>query len=309
MDAEIAGEEGNGGSHVITLSQHIVDYNLYTVSKDLTITQLAGATGVSSATLRAWEERHDFPRPRRLDGGHRRYDPADVDAIRAVVAERASGATLRGAIERVQARPSLLGDSMYAGLRRDGRLVVQEVSKPSMVAISHALEDELSLRAEPGVLVGAFQQRRFFAQAEPRWRTLARGARLTVAFADFARPGGDGSDRPARVPIAVGAPLEREWAVVYLAARTSAVLVGRQLPHVNGRVAPRFEVVWSLDPRAAYGVVAHAVRLAQPAAPGIAARLLAALDEAPAGSVDASFATALAGRALAHLDRRITACA
>ena len=83
------------------------------MSNDLTITQLAGATGVSSATLRAWEERHDFPRPRRLDGGHRRYDPADVDAIRAVVAERASGATLRGAIDRVQARPSLLGDSVY----------------------------------------------------------------------------------------------------------------------------------------------------------------------------------------------------
>jgi DNA-binding transcriptional MerR regulator len=279
------------------------------MSNGLTITQLAGATGVSSATLRAWEERHDFPRPRRLDGGHRRYDPADVDAIRAVVAERASGATLRGAIDRVQARPSLLGDSVFAALRRDGGLVVQEVSKPSMVAVSHALEDELSLRAEPGVLVGAFQERRFFAQAEPRWRTLARGARLTIAFADFARAQGDGSKRPARVPIAVGAPLEREWAVVHFAARTSAVLVGRQLPHADRWDAPRFEVAWSLDPRVAHGVVAHAVRLAQPAAPGVAARLRAALYEAPAGSVDASFATALTGRALAHLDRRITACA
>ena len=178
-----------------------------------------------------------------------------------------------------------------------------------MVALSHALEDELSLRAEPGVLVGAFQERRFFAQAEPRWRTLARGARLTVAFADFARPQGDGSERPARVPIAVGAPLEREWAVVHLAARTSAVLVGRQLPQANRPGAPRFEAVWSLDPRVAHGVVAHAARLAQPAAPEVAVALLAALDEAPAGSVDASFATALTGRALAHLDRRITACA
>jgi DNA-binding transcriptional MerR regulator len=279
------------------------------MSTSLTITQVAGATGVNSATLRAWEERHGFPRPRRLDGGHRRYDPADVDAIRAVVAERADGATLRGAIERVRARPSLLGDSVFAALRRDGRLVAQEVSKPSMVALSHAFEDELSLRAEPGVLVGAFQERRFFAEAEPRWRTLARGARLTVAFADFARPLGNGSERPAQVPIAVGAPLEREWAVVHLAARTSVVLVGRQLPHADRWDAPRYEVVWSLDPRVAHGVVAHAARLAQPAAPGVAATLLSALDEAPAPSVDASFATALTGRALAHLDRRITACA
>ena len=278
------------------------------MSNDLTITQLAGATGVSSATLRAWEERHDFPRPRRLDGGHRRYEPADVDAIRAVVAERASGATLRGAIDRVRGRPSRLGDSVFAALRRDGGLVVQEVSKPSLVALSHALEDELSLCAEPGVLVGAFQEQRFFAQAEPRWRTLARGARLTVAFADFGRPQGDGSTRPARVPIAVGAPLEREWAVVHLASRTSAVLVGRQLPHAGGG-APRFQVVWSLDPRVAHGVVAHAVRLAEPAAPGVAARLVAALDEAPAGTIDPSFATALSCRALARLDRRLTACA
>ena len=156
---------------------------------------------------------------------------------------------------------------------------------------------------------GAFQERRFFAQAEPRWRILARGARLTVAFADFARPQGDGSERPARVPIALGAPLEREWAVVHLAARTSAVLVGRQLPDADGQGATRFEVVWSVDPRVAHGVVAHAARLAQPAAPGVAARLLTALDEAPAGSFDASFATALTGRALAHLDRGITACA
>ena len=118
-----------------------------------------------------------------------------------------------------------------------------------MVALSHALEDELSLRAEPGVLVGAFQERRFFAEAEPRWRALARGARLTVVFADFARPQGDGSERPARVPIAVGASLEREWVVVHVAARTSAVLVGRQLPHGERRSAPRFEV--GLEPRPA----------------------------------------------------------
>jgi DICT domain-containing protein len=274
----------------------------------LTISQLGEATGVRSATLRAWEERHDFPRPRRLEGGHRRYDPADVDAVRAVVAERASGATLRGAIDRVRARPSFLGDSVFAELRRNGRLVAQEVSKPTMLALSRALEDELSLRAEAGVLVGAFQERRFFAEAESRWRTLARRARVTVVFADFTRAHGDGAGRPARVPIAGGAALEREWAVVHLAPRTSAVLVGRQLPAGEGRHT-RFEVVWSLDPRVARDVVTHAARLAEPSAPKAAAAVTAALDSEPAVGVDASFAHALGGRALAHLDRRITACA
>jgi DNA-binding transcriptional MerR regulator len=279
------------------------------MSNDLTIAQLASETGVSSATLRAWEERHDFPRPRRLESGHRRYDPSDVEAIRAVAAERASGATLRGAIERVRARPSRLGDSVFAALRGDGRLGAQELSKRTMVAWSHALEDELSLRAERGVLVGAFQERRFFAQAEPRWRVLARGARLTVAFADFARPSGDGTERPARVPIADGAPLEREWAVVHLATTTSAALVGRQLPQDDGPDEPRFEVVWSLDPRVARLVVEHAARLARPAAAEVAARLEEALDELPAAGVDPGFSAALTARAVARLDRRISACA
>ena len=56
------------------------------MSNDLTIAQLARETGVSSATLRAWEERHDFPRPRRLPSGHRRYDESDVELILRVVA-------------------------------------------------------------------------------------------------------------------------------------------------------------------------------------------------------------------------------
>jgi DICT domain-containing protein/predicted DNA-binding transcriptional regulator AlpA len=279
------------------------------MSNVLTITQLADATGVTSATLRAWEERHDFPRPRRLEGGHRRYDAADVEAVRAVVAERASGATLRGAIERVRARPSLLGESVFAALRRDGRLVAQEVSKTTMVALSHALEDELSLRAESGILVGAFQERRFYAQAEQRWTTLARGARLTVVFADFARSRGDGAERPARVSIGAGAPLEREWAVAHLAARSSAVLVGRQLPQGDQRGDPRFEVVWSLDPRGAREVVAHAAHLAARPAPSVAAALTATLETAPPASFDPSFAAALAGRSLARLDRRIASCA
>jgi DICT domain-containing protein len=197
---------------------------------------------------------------------------------------------------------------VFAALRREGRLVAQEVSKTTMVALSHALEDELSLGAEAGVLVGAFQERRFFAQAEPRWRALARGARLTVAFADFGRPQGDGRERPARVPIVEGAPLEREWAVAHLASRSSAVLVGRQLPDADGRGDARFEVVWSLDPRAARDVVAHAAHLAARPARSVAAALTAELESAPPASLDPSFAAGLACRVLARLDRRITEC-
>ena len=238
------------------------------MSNNLTIAELAGATGVSSAALRAWEERHDFPRPRRLEGGHRRYDPADVDAIRAVVAERASGATLRGAIERV------LDPAVAARRLRVRRAPARPDWAPrrsrSRRWSRSATRSRTSSRSAPSRACWSARSRSGGSsrEAEPRWRALARGARLTVVFADFPRPQGDGSERPARVPIAAGAPLEREWVVVHVAARTSAVLVGRQLPHGERRSAPRFEVVWSLDPRVAHGVVAHAARLAPVRGPG-----------------------------------------
>src|SRR5690242_8603237 len=38
----------------------------------LTISALAGRTGVSTAVLRAWESRYGFPLPKRLASGHRR---------------------------------------------------------------------------------------------------------------------------------------------------------------------------------------------------------------------------------------------
>ena len=48
----------------------------------LTISELTRLTGVPSPTLRSWESRYGFPRPRRLPGGHRRYARSDVDEAR-----------------------------------------------------------------------------------------------------------------------------------------------------------------------------------------------------------------------------------
>ncbi|HWI22196.1 MAG TPA: MerR family transcriptional regulator [Baekduia sp.] len=39
--------------------------------------------GVSANTLRSWERRFEFPKPRRTTGGHRQYDLAEVEALRA----------------------------------------------------------------------------------------------------------------------------------------------------------------------------------------------------------------------------------
>lgn len=43
--------------------------------------------GVSPNTLRSWERRYGFPRPRRSPGGHRQYALAEVEALRMTLTE------------------------------------------------------------------------------------------------------------------------------------------------------------------------------------------------------------------------------
>lgn len=43
--------------------------------------------GVSPNTLRSWERRYGFPRPRRTPGGHRQYGLSEIESLRATLAE------------------------------------------------------------------------------------------------------------------------------------------------------------------------------------------------------------------------------
>ena len=43
--------------------------------------------GVSPNTLRSWERRYGFPRPRRSPGGHRQYSLTEIESLRATLAE------------------------------------------------------------------------------------------------------------------------------------------------------------------------------------------------------------------------------
>jgi MerR family transcriptional regulator, light-induced transcriptional regulator len=43
--------------------------------------------GVSPSTLRSWEERHQFPRPRRTAGNHRIYELNELEALRDALSE------------------------------------------------------------------------------------------------------------------------------------------------------------------------------------------------------------------------------
>ena len=43
--------------------------------------------GVSPNTLRSWERRFGYPRPRRTQGGHRQYDLTELEALRRALLE------------------------------------------------------------------------------------------------------------------------------------------------------------------------------------------------------------------------------
>src|SRR3954452_25241405 len=115
----------------------------------LTIGAVAARTGLSVPVLRSWEQRHGFPRPARLDGGHRRYDEDEVARIQRVVEERRGGRSLVAGISMavraaspVEVDESLDG-TVYAGLRRRRPdLEAHVLSRRAMLALSHAIEDE-----------------------------------------------------------------------------------------------------------------------------------------------------------------------
>jgi DNA-binding transcriptional MerR regulator len=47
----------------------------------------AALLGVSSNTLRSWESRFGYPKPRRTEGGHRQFDLAEIEALRQAYTE------------------------------------------------------------------------------------------------------------------------------------------------------------------------------------------------------------------------------
>lgn len=246
----------------------------------LTIGELASRTGVPTATLRSWETRYGFPRPERLAGGHRRYAESDVDAVAQVLRRRQDGVALKAAIRGVSPDP-YPSRSVFAELRkRHPELAPQVLTKASLVALSHAIEDECCARAAQPVLFGAFQREAHLRPSRERWVELARTARSAVAFAE---PAGDrgahAEGRLVEVALPADAPLAREWVVVCDAVDLPACLAAVQLPG-QGTVperSRRFEMLWSVDPH----VVRDASRVAQALAEEYAPDRAPATEDAP----------------------------
>ncbi len=277
----------------------------------LSVGDLAARTGVRAATLRTWETRYGFPRPRRQPGGHRRYRDRDVGLIEQILRLRDAGISLPAAIGRVTADAAQLEPSVFAGLqRRHPELQPQVLRKSTVLALTRAIEDECCARAERALLFGSFQHERHFRSSAARWREMARTSLLTVVFADFtgsgetSAPDLEAGTPVIKLPLPADAPLRREWTLVCESDAYPACLSGWEIPGQHGVPddARRFEVVWSLDPAVVRDAALICVRLAEYLAPELRlARLLPAGKPAPA-SADLRRATGLLSRMTGYLE-------
>jgi DICT domain-containing protein len=274
----------------------------------LTISDLARRTGLTPATLRTWESRHGFPRPKRLDSGHRRYDEHDVTLVQQVLRRRDAGVRLEVAISEAASDETAAAPSVFALLRRrHPHLQPQTLRKSTLVALSWAMEDECCARAQRPLLFGGFQHARFFRHSAGRWAELARTARQTTVFANLGDSPDDGMQVAGvrMVDLPEKTPLRREWVLVCDAADYPACLAAWELPGQD-RAPDRdrlFEVVWTLEPRAVRDAARSCAQLADRLDPDHAsahtADLTATADEA---SSDLRHATSLFGRLVAYVD-------
>ena len=273
-------------------------------SQGLTIGELARRTGLNVATLRMWEARHGFPRSMRLPSGHRRYDERTVELVQQVVRRREAGVRLDTAIQAVAAGPEAPPMSVYAELAgRHPEVVPHRLRKSTLLALTWALEDECCARAQRPWLFGAFQEERFYRQAEPRWRDLARTAQGAWVLARFGDTSGPGA--PVRVDLPESSPMTREWSMVCLADDLPAALAAWELPGQDGVPDGErlFESLWTLDPAAVLHAERACARLVSELGHGTDELLATVDDPRPPTPGDLQRATALFHRVLAYVDR------
>ncbi len=277
----------------------------------LTIGDLAQLTGVAPATLRVWESRHGFPRPRRRKSGHRRYDEHDVELVTQVVRRRDSGMRLEMAIAGVALADAAAAAppgaaSVYAAMRRlHPNLQPQRLKKSTLLALSWAIEDECCSRAERPMIFGGFQKEHYYRASEERWTELARVARSTMVFAAFSQKP-DPVDRTTIVHLPEDAPMRREWAVVCDTPDYPAMLTAWELPG-QSTVPDRlrlFEAIWTVEPSAVRDAARACAQAAQQLGHPEGAPLLYELANDPAPPPVALLqAASLLNRVVAYVDR------
>ncbi|MTD46775.1 MerR family transcriptional regulator [Conexibacter sp. W3-3-2] len=279
------------------------------IGHGLAIKDVAEATGLAAGTIRMWEQRYDFPVPRRTASGYRRYSTADVETLKTVVALRQRGLSVPAAIARARDtggpsdRPSIY--AAVAGSDPSAR--PQTLRKSTLIALSRAIEHEALARAAGPILVGAFQRTPFYRDVEPRYSRIAGQADAAFVFADFDEVRHE-QGRPSEIPIDPQDALGNEWAVIVDSPGYAACLLAWEIPgdtqpggpHDLGR---RYESLWTVDPEVTRRATHVAARLAGRADPAYGARLEELLHDRPmAVEQPAPALTSLTNRVVAYLE-------
>ncbi|GAB3252344.1 hypothetical protein GCM10027425_10790 [Alteromonas gracilis] len=270
----------------------------------LSIGQLAEEVGVTTQLIRAWEARFDFPRPHRLASGHRRYSRADAAALRAVLEARGRGVDLRAAISNASTEvDALRNGSLFAGFAQRNGLQVRRLRKPTLMAMSWAIEDEILAGAHGGILIGTFQKARYFDAARSRWRDLAEASTHALAIADFSHH--DDAAVPAEVALPAGHPLLREWTLVHESPSLAVALVAREVAGQGG--APErdrvFEAAWSFDGPVVRSCTIPCIAIAEHLGSDAAQRVGAGLiEQQRAPSTSLAVAHGVFSRAVKYMD-------
>ncbi|CAN5510184.1 hypothetical protein BH11ACT8_BH11ACT8_30670 [soil metagenome] len=275
----------------------------------LSIGQVASRTGLSVAMLRSWEARHGFPTPHRRASGHRRYTTGDAEAVTRVLGLTSTGLSLVDAISHREptARPAT--SSLFAALRTIRPLLSPRSLRGStLLALSHAIEDEYLARAQRGFLFGVFESERTYEAGRSRWDELARMARSALVFADgpstsapAARPGA-----VTRITLSPESPMRREWAVVCDAPELSAAIVGWEAPGQQpsaGTGARVYEAIWTLEPLAVRQLALLCADVAGAAGHAGAPGLTADLEATPVPAIEIPVAAiALVNRFVSYIE-------
>jgi MerR family transcriptional regulator, light-induced transcriptional regulator len=186
----------------------------------------------------------------------------------------------------------------------------RQLRKSTLLAISHAIEDETLARAAAPVIVGAFQSVRNYQAVEHRYRRLAEAADACLVFADFGAVR-ERDGLPTEIPITADDAIGNEWAVVVDAPGYAACLLAWETPESQRDRRERtladrdrrFEALWTLDPRIVRRASTAGAALAARSAPEIGRRLLAELDDRPlAFEAPAPGLTALTNRILGYIE-------
>ena len=271
--------------------------------KKLAIKEVAEQTGVAAGTIRMWEQRYGFPEPGRTASGYRVYTEDDVAAIKRVLAFRDRGLSVPAALERARSvegttdRPSIFAALVAA----DAPVRPQRLSKPTLIALSRAIEEEAIARAAGPVVIGAFQSEGNYRAVEQRYRRMARVADAVGVFATFDELRVGEEDEPVEIPVGTADALGHEWAVVVDAPGFAACLVGWETPDPGPRRT--FEAIWTMDPTVVRRAAQVGASLAARQAPEWSERLLGMLADRPlAVEVPTPGLTAVTNRMLGFLD-------